>query len=81
MTELKPCPFCGKDAFIGSNPRGGQMVFCRGCGSQAFTGQWNHRVSESTQQPVQKPKKCEPGQCDFQPGIPLMCCTKCEEFY
>lgn len=37
--------------------------------------------AQSSEQPVQKPKKCVPGPCDFQPGIPLMCCTKCEEFY
>ncbi len=40
-----------------------------------------YEATKSSEQPVQKPKKCDPGPCDFQPGIPLMCCKNCEEFY
>ena len=64
---------CGFEVQLGS-----ATAYQRRLGWDAAMASMNKRES---QPPVQKPKKCNPGPCDFQPGLPLMCCKNCDEFY
>lgn len=57
MTELKPCPFCGGEAYIGFESRFPALdngVFCTECPAKMVFGEnmdeviktWNRRVNE-----------------------------------
>ena len=53
MSELKPCPFCGGEAW-----RGKQRVFCHDCGAQVDEDmefgedtKWNRRVEVKDEKP------------------------------
>lgn len=39
MSELKPCPFCGGEAFH----RGYDVVWCKKCSAEAHVDDWNRR--------------------------------------
>lgn len=39
MGELKPCPFCGGEAFH----RGYDVVWCKKCSAEAYVDDWNRR--------------------------------------
>lgn len=58
MEQLKPCPFCGKDAKMIKDEAGIYKIFCTGfncdaqmgwsINKQSLANEWNRRVNDAT---------------------------------
>lgn len=48
MTELKPCPFCGDEAYYSHNEDWVWTVKCSRCGAEISRTQFRYSVDENT---------------------------------